>query len=287
MTSMRLAVMTIHGMGSQEPGYSNGLHDELKRLLGPDHVDVVWEEVYWADITADRQKKYMTAARATNELDQIRIRNFVVDALGDASAYQMVRPATEANYDKVKETGTYYKIHERIAVVIKRIYDEHLEQKPVPLVVLAHSLGGHIFTNYYWDVRRASAQEYRVEDLRTEPLSPFERLNWTAGIVTFGCNIPLFTFALEKVVPISFPPSELSPRYKEIAKWLNFFDPDDVLGYPLRPINADYRKVVAEDIAIDVGNPFLGWTPVSHTQYWTDNDLTRRIAEMLKSLLAA
>jgi hypothetical protein len=45
--------------------------------------------------------------------------------------------------------------------------------------------------------------------------------------------------------------------------------------------------VVTEEISIDVGNPFIGWTPVSHTQYWTDNDLTRRVADLLKRLLAA
>jgi hypothetical protein len=287
VSSMRLAVMTIHGMGSQQPGFSTPLHNELKRLIGPEHVGVVWEEVFWADITAKRQQEYLAAARADYELDYIRIRNFVVGALGDAVAYQRVEPAeTSREYERVREMGTYLKIHERIASVVKKIYEHDLGGEPVPLVVLAHSLGGHIFTNYYWDVHHQGADEYRVEELRDQRLSTFERLDWTTGIVTFGCNIPLFTFALDEVVPIDFPPPRLSARYKEVAQWLNLFDPDDVLGYPLKPISPAYEDVVTEDIPIDVGNPFIGWTPVSHTQYWTDNDLTRRVADLLKRILA-
>ena len=285
--SKRLAVITIHGMGSQERGFSGPLHNELKRLIGPEHVDVVWEEVFWANITDQRQKDYLAAARAY-ELDHIRIRNFVVGALGDAVAYQRVEPAdTAREYKRVREMGTYLKIHERIASVVKKIYEQDLGGQPVPLVVLAHSLGGHIFTNYYWDVRHPGADDYRVRELRGQRLSTFERLDWTTGIVTFGCNIPLFTFALDEVDPIDFPPARLSDRYKKVAQWLNLFDPDDVLGYPLQPINDAYARVVTEDIPIDVGNPFIGWTPVSHTQYWTDNDLTRRIADLLRKILDA
>jgi len=292
MAAVKLAVVAIHGMGSQQRGFSNDMFNELKRLLGADHTSVVWDEIYWADIIEARQQQYLADARAAQELDQIRIRNFVVGALGDAVAYQRVRPveidASDAVYERAKEMGTYYKIHERIANVLTKVYEQNLQEKPVPLVVLAHSLGGHIFTNYYWDVRQPPRERrYVVRQLRGKTLSRFERLDWLAGIVTFGCNIPLFTFALDEVVPIDFPPPLLPDRYQNEAQWLNLFDPDDVLGYPLKPLNAAYARIVTEDIAIDVGNPFIGWTPVSHTQYWTDNDLTRRVAELLRKLLAA
>ena len=293
MAPIKLAVIAIHGMGSQEPGFSNGMFAELKRLLGADQTSVFWDEIYWANIIEARQQQYLRDARAAAELDQNRIRNFVVSALGDAVAYQRVRPvpigASEAEYKEARKDGTYYKIHERIAEVVTRVYEQGLQEKPVPLVVLAHSLGGHIFTNYYWDVRQPPAErKFAVQQIREmETLSTFERLDWLSGIVTFGCNIPLFTFALDKVVPIEFPPPRLPERYRKKAQWLNLFDPDDVLGYPLQPINNAYSKVVDEDISIDVGNPFLGWTPYSHVQYWTDNDLTVRIAGLLRSLLAA
>jgi hypothetical protein len=41
--------------------------------------------------------------------------------------------------------------------------------------------------------------------------------------------------------------------FRHRAKWYNFYDPDDVLGYPLKTINADYKKAVTKDIPTNVG----------------------------------
>ena len=57
-------------------------------------------------------------------------------------------------------------------------------------------------------------------------------------------------------------------------------DADDVLGYPLKPINAAYDKVVNEDIQIQTGT-ILG----AHSGYWTDNNFTRPAARQLAGVL--
>jgi hypothetical protein len=284
MAAKNLAVVAIHGMGSQEPGFAGAMFNELdNQILPKDRPKVAWKEVFWGDLTEPRQDAYLRATEPL-ELDQVKIRKFVITAFGDAVAYQRVRPAPDPDYHQVRQEGTYFKIHERIAEGIKELYEKDLASKPVPLVVLAHSLGGHIFSNYYWDVRHPGS-DHTVLDLRAPGISTFERLDWLAGFVTFGCNIPLFTFALDNVEPIAFPSSRLPARYKPHARWLNFYDPDDVLGYPLRPLGRAYARVVSEDTAIDVGNPFVGWTPISHTKYWTDADMTRPVAKLLNDLL--
>ena len=106
-----------------------------------------------------------------------------------------------------------------------------------------------------------------------------------AGIVTFGCNIPLFTFAYEDVVPIEFPPSTLPQYLKKKAKWMNYYDPDDVLAYPLKAINPAYNAVVKKDIPINVGGIFSSWNPLSHSDYWTDNSFTKPVAKLVSSFL--
>ena len=150
----------------------------------------------------------------------------------------------------------------------------------LPLIVLAHSLGGHIMSNHIWDMQHPGG---------TPPpgLSPFERMHTLAGMVTFGCNIPLFTFAYATVVPIEFPAAQLpNPgAVRDKAKWLNYYDPDDVLGYPLKSINAAYDAVVDEDIPISVGGWFSSWNPLSHNKYWTDNDFTKPAAEFIATFL--
>ena len=63
--------------------------------------------------------------------------------------------------------------------------------------------------------------------------------------------------------------------------WINFYDNDDVIAYPLRSINDAHRKVIKEDREINVGGILSSWNPMSHNQYWTDNDVTKPIAKNL------
>ena len=85
--------------------------------------------------------------------------------------------------------------------------------------------------------------------------------------------------------PIKFPAPGLPSGLKKKARWLNFYDPDDILGYPLKPINSDYRKVVTKDIAINAGGFFSSWNPLSHNGYWKDNDFTKPVSNLIASFL--
>ncbi len=257
--SKTLGVAVIHGMGSQRSkAFADPLIEELEsRLKQPQKV--AWRRIFWADVLSARQDRYLKAANRNNQLDFFTLRRFVVSALGDASAYQRVDEDAKS---------TYGRIHTIVRDEIAALRDE-LGSDEAPLVILAHSLGGHIISNYIWDIQKRNAI--------VEPGdNDFERMRTLAGLVTFGCNIPLFTFALNKIVPITLPKS---------AKWLNFFDPDDVLGYPLKPLSAAYRRAVSRDIAINVGGIVASWNPLSHSKYWTDNDFTKPAARFLDGLI--
>jgi hypothetical protein len=117
--------------------------------------------------------------------------------------------------------------------------------------------------------------------------NPFERMETLASIVTFGSNIPLFTLALDKIECITFPPPTLPANLKAKAKWLNLFDGDDVLGYPLKPLSPSYTQTVTADLQINAGGLFASWNPISHTEYWTDNDFTKPVAQLISDLVKA
>jgi hypothetical protein len=87
------------------------------------------------------------------------------------------------------------------------------------------------------------------------------------------------------VVPIEFPASDLSTDQKKLARWYNFFDPDDVLGYLLKPLSSGYDKVVNAGIPINVGRLLSSWYPASHTQYWTDDSFTKPVVKFLMEFL--
>ena len=264
-----LGILVIHGMGSQEDTFADAIIAELNDRVedrGKDSTRIAWESVYWADILEPRQHQYWLESKNNNDLDAVRLRKFMLTAFGDASAYQQV--------DSPHNT-TYESIHERIRVKVKSLYESGLGSQPKPLIILAHSLGGHMISNYIWDA-------HKNPDMS---VSPFERMYKVSGIVTFGCNIPFFTFAYDTVVPIRFPHPTLPDYLKAKARWLNFFDPDDVLGYPLKDINTAYADVVDEDISINVGGIFTSWNPLSHGEYWTDNDFTNPVADLIATFL--
>jgi hypothetical protein len=270
--TVKLAVVVIHGMGSQSSAFAEPVKAELSKRIadaGKNPADIAWLPVYWADILEPAQTRYLAAATAVNDLDWMGLRKFIVKALGDASGYQFVGAAS----------STYVEVHDRIRASIHDLYANELDFSPVPLVVLAHSLGSHIMSSYVWDTQRGNATG-------ADPASSsFERMEWLAGLVTFGSNIPLFTFAYDPVVAISFPGHGLPPELEAKARWLNYFDKDDVLGYPLKPISPSYNEVVDEDIEINVGGFGASLTPLSHGAYWTDDDFTKPVARFLADFL--
>ncbi|MFQ5551086.1 MAG: hypothetical protein ACE5FJ_07615, partial [Gemmatimonadales bacterium] len=119
------------------------------------------------------------------------------------------------------------------------------------------------------------------------------------SLVTFGCNIALFSLAFEKSEPIVLPGSAITKEaLRAASRWLNYFDRDDVLGWPVRPIYEKNRDDLSdrqratvdriEDREINVGTPLVqSATPWSHAGYWTDNDFTKPVAAHLIELIEA
>jgi len=270
-----LAVLVIHGIGRQDENFADelkeGVSAQLERL-GRDPESVAWQTIFWDDILSPAQDAYLESAFDSNELRAKRTRSFLLSALGDAASYRQLPSGGRRGG---AENITYRRIHARISQSLTELYQQQLAARPVPLVGLAHSFGGHILSNYIWDAQRRPNRR----------LSAFERMNWLSGLVTFGCNIPLFTFACLDVIPIQFPPARLPARLKQHAQWLNLFDPDDLLAWPLKPINAAYAKVVSHDEEINVGGLVSGATPASHLAYWQDADFASRVSDFLNSLL--
>ena len=273
----KLAVAVIHGIGSQanktpeisdERTFSEGLYGKLARRLGRRRMarDVAWREVFWADVLEPRQEAYLARIGADTRYD--RIRGFLVRSISDAASFQRRQGEGDNAYDMIQE-----RVRRTVADLNADTSDD------TPLVVLAHSFGGHILSSYVWDMQRG-----RGPGLPT----PFQRMETVARFVTFGCNIPLFTFAYppEAVTPIENPgrtPTGGAPW------WVNYYDPDDVLAFPLAPIAPAYEAMAARgelsDVRMNAGGILRSWNPLSHDAYWTDKDFVRPVADMLKAYL--
>jgi len=275
----KLAVAVIHGIGSQgdtrPPAtnklvFSKELHDRVSREMGRTvfDADIAWREIFWSDVLQTRQNAYLSRIKRRTRSDKMR--SFVLCNLADASSYRKTGDPSDTTYED---------IHSRVRKTIKDLEGD--VEPNAPLVIVAHSLGGHIMSNYIYDMMKAPA------------LAPtkFQKLKTMGGFVTFGCNIPLFTFAYRpnKVFPVKFPGTDLPTDKKLMPWWLNFYDKDDVLGYPLKDIGPNYAKLVASnglyEKSINAGGALSSWNPLSHNSYWKDDDFYRPLTRFLKKFL--
>jgi hypothetical protein len=257
-------------MGVQASDFAGDFISEVRdRLDGlgvaPDAIE--WEPAYWANLLNGPEQRLWEDLTRDDDLDWVTIRKFFINVFADAIAYQRVPGATH---------DMYRDIHARIYGHLANLRTS-VGNQDTPLVVVAHSLGSVIVSNYIWDEQKGKGLG----------INAFERMETLAGLVTFGSNIPLFTLALPEVQSIEFPPTPLPTHLKATAKWLNFFDADDVLGYPLKPLSPSYGNAVSEDIEINVGGLFTSWNPISHTEYWTDNDFTKPVAHLIRDVVLA
>lgn len=262
--SYQLGAIVIHGIGEQQPTFADGFIAELTKRLGAHAQAVCIKPLYWADLIEPNETALLTRLSSRGELDWTALRRFVVHFLADAVAYQRVPGNVVA--------GMYNRIHQRVADRLGDLHDA-LGKQNLPLLVIAHSLGGHIMSNYIWDQQHEHTERV-VGD------TAFVRAQTLCGMITFGCNIPLFTLALPEVLPIAIPRHPPGPR----KPWFNMYDKDDVLGYPLAPLSPQYDALV-EDRVVGVGGLLTSWNPLSHNAYWTDDDVTVPITQRIIELL--
>lgn len=268
----KIGVLFVHGMGSTFDDFAHDTIAELRNRIsgkGFNREDIAWESVYWAPVLAQRENQLWVDLAAENDLNWAKLRKFFINGFGNAAAYHMVRDRRNDVYGRVHGV-----IHERV-----RELRGKLGGQDKPLIVVAHSLGSVIMSDYIWDRQKG-------RDSGRFGATSFERMETLAGLVTLGSSIPLFTLAHDPVASIEFPPPELQPNLKKRARWLNFYDSDDVLGWPLKHLSTSYADAVSEDIEVSVGNILTAWNPANHAGYWADDSVMKPVAHLIGTVLA-
>jgi hypothetical protein len=305
-----VAVVFVHGIFAKAIQYSAGMQDRLLKLLPKElRVYVDFEEVFWAGPVRGRQTAYMKNAKIDADIVENRLRTFFIEGLGDAAAYQKTRQ---------RENSIYYQVHDEINATLRR-FDGRLHRN-TPLVFVGHSLGSHIISSYVWDLNRLKQKS--DDDIRNEPdelvrhlhaelkqASDFRRLDTLAGLITFGSNIPLFTFTFgpARIYPLTrapkdgaggnlmpaFPGPKLPAALQENAQWLNFYSKRDVLGYPLKPLNEYFgAEPRIEDVCVRsesrISRIVPYWSNISaHIGYWTNPTVLSRTAALIRGIIEA
>lgn len=243
-----VGVVYLHGMGETPRGYSATMTDRIiehLNLVGNPLVE--FKEVVYSDITAPgktRLKQYSL----TKCLKYPFVRNSLIGTLAD--------PASVLNHNNTAAYNScMLKIRDAI-LAHKRLLGDNCK-----IVLVAHSLGCQIASNFLWDAQHGEfAQELGIDSKLVENVS---------ALVTFGCNIPLFNLHIEH--PVCFAKPHASFR------WINYYSKYDVLGYPLKDFGVDYHELV-EDRTIKTG------LFTAHSGYWKSKRLAKELGVMLETM---
>lgn len=204
------------------------------------------------------------------ELHWTALRWLLVHFVGDALAYP-ASPSTRQVYEAAQAVFA-----DALRALARSAGPE------APLVVVAHSLGTVLTSDFVYDLRRGR---------RAPGASALERGETLLAFHSLGSPLALWLLRADERglgSPIEVPAPGAAGHLAGLpGGWFNYYDPDDVLAAPLRGLSPAYAKAVREDRRIRVGGRLLGPTPLAHPFYWTDPALGRIVGHRLAEAYAA
>jgi hypothetical protein len=272
----KLALLIVHGMGDTAPDFHEELVVPLSLRLQGAWDRVAWRPVYYAPVLQRNERAIFDRMRPLLRWEGLR--ELMLFGFSDAASLE---------HKKELAMSPYWQTQRLIVQQLDELFDELAGA--APLAIVAQSLGCQVMSNYIWDAQQSRAYagiwSAPLEDgvPADSPRDRFRRMRSLQLLMTTGCNIPVFVAGHSAIEPIDR--SKLGADFR----WINQFDPDDVLGWPLAQLSPPYAALV-EDHAVNAsGNTLLGrvksLTPYSHTQYWSTEKVLDRIAGGLQELL--
>ncbi|GAB4511765.1 MAG: hypothetical protein OHK0046_10310 [Anaerolineae bacterium] len=267
----KVAIALVHGVGEQTDDTNilleRDLIEQTEALCGKDAV--VFKVVFWAPVVRASAELLYKQLSESRHLNFLPIRRYLVNYLGDVLAYQIIEG----------ERGVYDAIHSIFADTLNKLAEEAGPR--APLIIVAHSLGTIITSNYFYDLQKDQMMRVSraVRSMMGE--SPLERGETLTSLYTFGSPLPIWSLGVKDFgMPMKVPAPLLRHHHPKLeGEWINFYDADDVLGYPLKSLNAAYNAEVKEDRQVNIGKWYESWNPLSHLGYWRDKDATHPVAE--------
>ncbi len=262
-----IGLVTLHGMGEVNLEYYADLERGLRRLLGGDWARVSFQNVQYAHILQKPQSKLWKDMRADeeNDIDFLKLRKFFLFGFGDAGSIQ---------YSAHNDQKKYIRVQRQIQTALRKVLADFEGDGSRPVVIIAHSLGCQVISNYLWDAQKGRFIFSDMDGIDNAELR-FLKLASLRNLVTTGCNIPLFISGIS--------PRKTFRKPHPDFRWDNYYDPDDILGWPLRQLGSSFQ--IVNDHDVNVGGGLTSWNPFSHSYYWSNRDIHERLAKLLRALL--
>lgn len=260
--SKHLFIIVISGSGTKKEGFSEKMQKDLKKFtkntpLQDNYTVTECLPYNQSGIDADEAAMF-DRMKADNKLGGIlSLRKAFLGAFGDAVVFESNATNTES---------AYYRIHNYMKSCFESVNQQMQNYDESKLIIVAGSMAIHVLNCYIWDADKG------IRIFEHSPANENNNLKNLSYLATIGCNIPIYLSAKqpEEIVPITRRNSEFS--------WDNYYDKDDVLGWPLKPLCSAYDSLVT-DYQINTG-AYVG----SHMKYWDDNNFTKPFTKKLLEL---
>jgi|SRR6185437_7670050 len=188
-------------------------------------------------------------------------RKLVVNFQGDLIAY-LESPGAN------KYGAIHHEIYRAFETCTKQtLSTEATPHNPALLTVVGHSLGAVITSDLLYDTLIGKKRRW----------PPHLRL---ANLMSLGSPLALYKLRYG-YGPDSF--QKPITMQDQNGRWINFYDPQDVVGYPLKTLNEAYNNAVFLDKVISVGQWWNPWhfirqnTPFNHNLYLKDRTIAKII----------
>lgn len=268
-----LRVVSVHGVSTDiipiKKDYALALEQKLVQELTklkviPAHANqsqidqiITFDQVNYSDIGAPQRKKIYDSYRA----DAARLENFLDKALDALVIDQLRKQLIGAGGNVLVYQSTYWK-----EAIRQRVVEKITPFIPTSgsISLIGHSLGSVVgFDVAYYN--------------------PVNNPNWTcqnfylSNLFTIGSPIAIFTLDLQDTdgqpkTRYTNPPDMKLVR--DDGVWYNFFDAQDLIGYPLETLYPNQVK----DFLVQTGT----LPQTAHIGYWSNDEVAANIAARLK-----
>lgn len=274
-----VVILAAPGMGAVDERFAEPLFAALKESLGSD-----WSRVHCGTFLCQSHLQMnierVFEAMQKRDMDFLRARKFMLYGLAESAAQLGDIEQRGGNYDKTQQS--IYATLEKAAAAVS---------DNAPVILLSHSVGCSLLSNYLWDAQRPSVNHGVWRDggprgvHKGSARDLFLRLKTLSHWYTLGASLPLWCAGLprEQIQAVTADTRGYNFR------WKNFYHPDDLFGWPLKPLSPSYNQAVYRDYETQPltawGESHWGPQLVAHNGYWTSQLVREQLLEDVRDLL--
>ena len=241
-------VIFIHGIGTTKSGYSTKTQEILLKNMSSHGINIsnnyfIFKELLWSHHSSTQELELWNRLQNDTtsygkKMDYHFLRKLFLLFIGDSFLYD-----EKSNIQNDIFTGLFKLIKEAQEEAINDGYDYEI-------TFVAHSLGTIILSDFLNEAKRKNH---------------FFN-NKIVNVFTFGSPLAIWSLKADLV-------SKVRPNIfynKDIGTWTNILDDDDIIAYPLKPINKDFENCIDIDYITEIGKTYKPGVIFSHVSYWTD-----------------